>query len=295
MANYADWIGRRQTTVDTICSAVVRRMAGMMDNPVNFVDGDTLPACWHWLFFNPIEIQSALGQDGHPLRGGFLPPIPQPRRMFAGSRLDWRADFKIGTLIERESTITSVETKSGRLGEMVFVTVQHLYRAEGVVLLEENQEIVYRSESTLAERDGLAALARHVALRENEHFAFARHATYTQIVRPDPVLLFRYSAAAFIGHRIHYDVPYATGVEMYPGLVIHGPLIATMLVDISGRVAAPGRVLKHFEFRAKRPTFDISAFHLHAGLCEADGRVALWSSDNVGEVAVDGWALYDLN
>lgn len=292
MVNYADWIGRRQTTVDTICPVLVGRMAATMNSAVSFVEGDKLPACWHWLFFNPTEIQSALGPDGHPPRGDFLPPVSLPRRMFAGSRLDWHADFKVGALIERESMIASIETKSGQSGEMVFVTVHHVYRENGAVVLEEHQEIVYRGDSSPAERDALAALAERVRIQENADLSFARPARHTQSVRPDPVQLFRYSAVTFNGHRIHYDVPYATGVEMYPSLVVHGPLIATMLIEFSRHAVVPGMALKHFEFRAKRPTFGIGTFHLHAGMQQVDGRVALWSSNNVGEVAVDGWALY---
>lgn len=291
MENYADWVGRRQVSEDMICPALVCRMAATMNSAASFVEGDPLPACWHWLFFNPVEVQSVLGTDGHPPRGGFMPPVPLPRRMFAGSRLDWHADLKVGARIVKESTIVAVESKAGQSGQMVFVTVNHVYRENGLMLLEEQQEIVYRADSTPAERDALAALSEGVRCASSTAPSPARPAEHTQSVHPDPVQLFRYSAVTFNGHRIHYDAPYSTRVEMYPGLVVQGPLIATMLVEFLRHSVAPGLVLRHFEFRARRPTFDIGAFHLHAGAREADGRIPLWSSDNVGEVAVDGWAL----
>jgi 3-methylfumaryl-CoA hydratase len=291
MVNYADWVGRQQVSEDTICPGLVGRMAATMNSAASFVEGDPLPACWHWLFFNPVEVQSALGADGHPPRGKFMPPVSLPRRMFAGSRLDWHEDIKIGARVAKESTIIRVESKMGQSGEMVFVTVNHVYRENGIMLLEEQQEIVYRGDSTFAERDGLAALSERVRRNESADPSSRRPAEHTQSVHPDPVQLFRYSAVTFNGHRIHYDVPYATGVEMYPGLVVHGPLIATMLIEFLRHTVAPGLALKHFEFRAKRPTFDIGPFHLHAGAREASGRIPLWSTDNVGAVAVDGWVL----
>jgi 3-methylfumaryl-CoA hydratase len=290
MVNYADWVGRRQTTDDTICPELVRRMAATINSAASLVEGDALPPCWHWLFFNQIAIQSVLGSDGHPPRGDFLPPVSLPRRMFAGSRLDWHADLKVGARVAKESTIVAVESKAGQSGEMVFVTVSHVYRHNGVMLLEEQQDIVYRGDSTPAERAALAALSARVKGRQNVDLSSARPALHTQCVRPDPVQLFRYSAVTFNGHRIHYDRPYATDVEMYPGLVVHGPLLATLLIEFLRHAVAPGLALKHFEFRAKRPTFDIGPFHLHAGARGADGRIALWSSDNIGQVAVDGWA-----
>lgn len=290
MLDYTDWVGRRQTVVENISPEIVRRMAATMNLDKSFKERDALPPCWHWLFFNQIDPQSILGEDGHPPRGDFLPPVSLPRRMFAGSRLDWRGDLKVGARIEKESTILSVESKSGSSGDMVFVTVRHLYREDSQQLLEEQQDIVYRDVSSAGEREALAALAERVRQRTDEDFSFAKPAERTQRVLPDPVRLFRYSAATFNGHRIHYDHPYATGVEHYPGLVVHGPLLATMLVGFLLRDVTPGHELRHFEFRAKRPTFDIGPFHLHAGEVDENGRIELWSTNNVGEVAVDGWA-----
>jgi 3-methylfumaryl-CoA hydratase len=291
MVDYRDWVGRRQVTEETICPELVARMAATMNVAADFCEGTRLPPCWHWLFFNPVAVQSALGSDGHPPRGEFMPPISLPRRMFAGSRLDWHADLTVGARIQQESTIAAVETKAGRSGEMVFVTVHRVYREGARTLLEEQQEIVYRGDSTPAERAALLVLAEGVKRGEVADPCAARPAQHTERVHPDPVQLFRYSAVTFNGHRIHYDVPYATGVEMYPGLVIHGPLIATMLTEFLRHTVAPGAVLRHFEFRAMRPTFDIGAFHLHSGQLGADGHISLWSTDNAGAVALDGWAL----
>jgi 3-methylfumaryl-CoA hydratase len=291
MNDFSSWVGREQMTVDTICENRTRLMAATMDRQDLFDSPEltVLPAGWHWLFFNSGELQSRLGPDGHPACGGFLPPIPQPRRMWAGSRLDWHAPFRIGARIERHSQILRVEHKSGDSGDMVFVTARHAYRDGAELLLEEEQDIVYRGESSAAERAAFAAVGERAAAFDGK---FQRSGDHCRGVRPDPVLLFRYSALTFNGHRIHYDLPYTRNVEHYPGLVVHGPLLATLLLDFVTQRVHPGRRLAHFSFRAKRPTFDISEFHLHASHVDDNGGAALWSTNNVGEVAVDGKVVF---
>lgn len=287
--NLESWIGRQELASDTINLELVRRMSATMDRADHWCEGDLLPAGWHWLFFNEIVRQSRLGPDGHPQRGAFLPPVELPRRMWAGCRLAWNESFRLGTVVEKESTILRIETKTGKTGEMVFVTVRYVYREQGRILLEEEQDIVYRADSTEAERKALAELAVR-AMAGDAAIDPQRVADHTLRVTPDPVQLFRYSAVTFNGHRIHYDAPYARNVERYPGLLVHGTLLATQMLEYLQSDICPGQPVNRFEFSLKRPTFDISDFHLHALNPDAGGKVMLWTSNNVGELALDGWA-----
>lgn len=286
MEDLQAWIGRSQTTVDTLCPRLTRWMAATLGRTdlMTPADGTRLPAGWHWMYFNPVEPRQGVGPDGHPLRGGFLPPVALPRRMWAGSRLQWRQALRVGARVERESTILRVEQKSGRNGDMVFVTVGYVYREGKEVLLEEEHDIVYRGNPADAERLALAGMP-HRAQAFNGNFE--RTGVHMERVEPDPVLLFRYSAATFNGHRIHYDLPYTVEEEGYPGLVVHGPLVATLLLGFLERHAGQQWEVERFEFRARRPTFCISPFHLHMTAEGAGDHVRLWSTNNVGEVAVD--------
>jgi 3-methylfumaryl-CoA hydratase len=247
------------------------------------MQGGPLPAGWHWLYFNPLEVQAKLGADGHPERGDFLPPVQLPRRMWAGSRLHWQRDFEAGMQINKASEIIKVSQKSGRSGEMVFVTVAHRYSDAAGLILEEEHDIVYREWASAAETEALRALGEQV--RAGSH-AFERQGQTVLPWKADSVALFRYSAATFNGHRIHYDADYCRQVEGYPGLVVHGPLLATLLLHLVQTQVAPGRALASFEFRALKPTFDLSGFHLH---CSAEGDgLAVWTTNNIGQVGVDG-------
>jgi 3-methylfumaryl-CoA hydratase len=253
-----------------------------------------LPAGWHWLYFNPIEVRSRLGPDGHPLRGGFLPPVVLPRRMWAGSRLEWQRAFEVGREVTRDSRILQVQRKAGRSGEMVFVTIEHRYTDARGDILREEHDVVYREMPDASERAGLRALGEQA--RQGAPVA-ERAGIWRHLIVPDPVLLFRYSAATFNGHRIHYDADYAREVEGYPGLVVHGPLIATLILGwAEGELAAqlaPGRGVGAFSFRAKAPTFDISPFELHASAAPDGQGLRVWSTNNVGAVGLEGslsWA-----
>ncbi|MFG5409779.1 MaoC family dehydratase N-terminal domain-containing protein [Piscinibacter sakaiensis] len=220
LARLRDWIGRTETRGDEVGAPL-----------------------WHWMFFNPAEPQHRLGPDGHPLRGGFLPPVPLPRRMWAGGRLSFHHPLRVGDELTRRSHIADVAVKHGRSGPLVFVTVRHeITNAQGLALTEEH----------------------------------------------DIVLLFRYSALTFNGHRIHYDRPYATGVEGYPGLVVHGPLIATLLLDLLRR-ERPDAVLRRFEFAARRPVFDQQPLEL-CGRPDGAGAWRLWARDHDGWLAMQARA-----
>jgi 3-methylfumaryl-CoA hydratase len=283
--DFSAWVGRRQTVTDTISPVQVRQMAALLNDAARLGEpcAEALPAGWHWLYFNPLEVQARLGDDGHPARGDFLPPVDLPRRMWAGSRLQWSRAFVVGSLVTKTSEILKVTHKAGRSGEMVFVTVAHDYADGHGPLLREEHDIVYRGWPSTEEKAALAALGTRA--RGGDH-AFERTSENPTAVNADSVTLFRYSAASFNGHRIHYDVDYCRDVEGYPGLVVHGPLIATLLLGHIQSKVASASFIRAFEFRAVRPTFDLAGFHLHV---EGQGaHYAVWSTNNVGEVGIDG-------
>ena len=278
-ASLHEWIGRTERTTDVLAPAPLTGLAAMLDRPDERepVAGTVLPPLAHWLYFLPRALQSELGPDGHPRRGGFLPPVPLPRRMWAGGRLEFLHDLYVGDEVERRSRITRVECKQGRSGALVFVTVRHeIGDARGVALTEEH-DIVYR-EAPAAGADGPPT----AAARTDE--AFLREIT------PDAALLFRYSALTFNGHRIHYDRRYTTEVEGYPGLIVHGPLIATLLVDLVRR-ELPGVRLRGFAFTAASPLFDIHPFAV-CGRREPDGHVELWARNHQGALAMHARAQF---
>ncbi len=279
LAHLRSWIDRTETTHDDITAAPLRALTATLDrDDPDPAAGSVLPPLWHWLCFLPHARQSALGADGHPKRGGFLPPVPLPRRMWAGGRLRWQAEnpLRVGDAVRRISRIVSVDHKAGRSGDLLFVLVQHeVHNAQGLALTEEH-DIVYRA----------AARADDAAPKP---VAAETGAVWQREVVPDAVLLFRYSALTFNGHRIHYDRSYVTEVEGYPGLIVHGPLIATLLVDLVRR-QLPEACIQSFEFRAVRPTFDLHPFRLH-GQPSADGKaVRLWAQDHEGWLTMQGSA-----
>jgi 3-methylfumaryl-CoA hydratase len=270
------WIGRSETTGDEVRAAPVAALSATLDrdDPAPR-PGDPLPPLWHWLFFLPLHRQSEIGPDGHAWRGGFLPPVTLPRRMWAGGRLRFHRPLRIGAAIRRTSTIVDVTCKSGRSGALVFVLVRHeIADADGVALSEEH-DIVYR--------DAPRPDAPPAASRPAPHDAAWRRG-----IVPDPVLLFRYSALTFNGHRIHYDRNYATGVESYPGLVVHGPLIATLLADLLRR--NDPRPLVEFRFRAVRPLFDTTPFAVCGAPTPMGDGARLWAEDAEGHLAMEAEA-----
>jgi 3-methylfumaryl-CoA hydratase len=238
--------------------------------------GDAAPPLAHWLYFLPRYRQSEAGPDGHQAHGTFLPPLEHlPRRMWAGSRLEFLRPLRVGSEVERVSRIERVEPKQGRSGKLVFITVRHEVRDAQGALLSDEHDIVFREAATLA------APPRPAPSDE----------AWRREIRPDPLLLFRYSAVTFNGHRIHYDHPYATRVEGYPGLVVHGPLIATLLVDLLRR-EKPAVALRTYTFKAMRPLFDTASFFT-CGKPFEDGRSArLWTRDAEGAVTMEATATW---
>ncbi len=273
MSSFEEWIGREEARSEEILASAVNAMAATLDLGAVAKDGDALPPGWQWMFFNPVVRRSSLGADGHPQRGGFLPPIELPRRMWAGSRLRYLSELHVGATATRSSRILRVENKTGKRGPLWFVTVEHTTTSDGMTCIVEEQDIVYR-EATPAAAPGLARLPeRHPA-----------EAQWSQDILPDTTLLFRYSALTFNGHRIHYDLAYARDEENYPGLVVHGPLTATLLQGFALE-HAEGRKLASFEFRGVSPLFAGRAFQLE-GSRSGDDTLVVWALGPDGELAM---------
>jgi 3-methylfumaryl-CoA hydratase len=268
------WTGRARETEDVAVAAPVRALAATLDLPVPAAgDGEPIPPAWHWLYFLATAAQAELGPDGAEARGEFLPPVALPRRMWAGGSFVFHRPLRIGETLHRRSTIRSVADKTGRHGRLVFVTVGHEISGPAGPAVTEEQIIVYRP----AARPGEVATPA----------AAPADGVWQRRVPADPVLLFRFSALTFNGHRIHYDRPYATGTEGYPGLVVHGPLQAMLLLELV-RAAMPDRPVRRFEYRALAPIFDIAPFTVN-GRPDGDG-VRLWTADGGGHLAMSGRA-----
>lgn len=262
-----DWLFKEVVVKDDITAFPLKAMAATLDREES---GTAVPPLWHWLYFLEAAPLSQVGPDGHPERGGFLPPVPLQRRMWAGGRLTFHAPLKVGERATRTSTIANIEDKTGRSGRLVFVTVQHTIEADGELKLEEEHDIVYRDAPEAGARPPQAARAP-----DGE--------TWSRTIDADAVLLFRYSALTFNGHRIHYDYPYVTEVEGYPGLIVHGPLIATLLVDLVRReLPDADTALQSFAFKALRPAFAGQPLTV-CGKLAVDGKtIELWAKDHEG-------------
>jgi len=270
---YGAWVGRSEQSCDTITAGPLDRLAATLDRDTPRVaDGDAVTPLGHWLFFLPDARQSEIGPDGHPKRGGFLPPVNElPRRMWAGSRITFRDDVHVGDKLSRRSVIRSVKHKDGASGPLVFVTVRHeICRVGQPVSIVDEHDIVYR---------GLQAPTAKPSPQMAKIGAWRREFT------PDAVQLFRYSALTFNSHRIHYDRDYVTRQEGYPGLVVHGPLIATLLLELI-RVNAPHRRVTEFSFRALSPLFDGDTMSINADPPGADGHIRLWAANAQNNLAM---------
>jgi len=277
LAQLQAWQGRTETLHDSITAAPMRGLSATLDRDDQApLPGTPLAPLWHWLYFLPQVRQSGIGPDGHPRRGGFLPPVPLPRRMWAGGRLQWEADnpLALGDTVRRISRIESVTHKAGRSGDLLFVLVRHeIFNARGLALTEE-QDIVYRP----AAQPGDPAPAPTQA---------AQDAPWQRALAPDPVLLFRYSALTFNGHRIHYDRDYVTKVEGYPGLIVHGPLQASLLIEFAARLRGHKAPAK-FVYRGVQPLFDGAEFSVNAN--EVAGGLEAWTANATGAVTMKGTA-----
>lgn len=273
---FDEWIGASESVEDDLSAAAAARVAATLDaGDIRFPEGAPLPPVWHWFYFLPRTPQSRVGVDGHPEKGGFMPPIDLPRRMFAGARMCFHKPLVIGRPATRQARIRSIADKSGRSGRLMFVTVGYTFRQDGELCIEEEQDIVYREPGAPVPAPQPGSMP---ALAEG---------AWSRMVRPDPALLFRFSAITFNAHRIHYDRPYATEAEGYPGLVVHGPLTAVLLMElvrtrVTGAVAA-------FEFRGRTPLFDLAPFRV-AATPDGGERIALEAHGPDGRVAMTATA-----
>lgn len=258
------WIGRSEICQDHISHNLVKRIAATLSEPPP-APGDALPLLWHWAFFQEPVTEAGLGLDGHPARGGFLPPAENRNRMWAGSRLEFLRPIRVDANVSRRSTILNVKEKTGSTGSLLFVTVQHEYVQDGQRALVEEQDIVYREPTP-------PKLGATEALQDGD---------WLEDIQPIPTLLFRYSAVTFNGHRIHYDWPYATETEGYPGLVVHGPLIATLNLRAFVRANPLARV-RRFSFRGLRPLICPDAFSVGGRLLD-NGKAQIWAGNAAGQ------------
>lgn len=277
LSHLQQWRGRESTVSEPIDARQAAALGATLDSagPVP-APGDALPPLWHWAYFNPMQHQSELGTDGHPARGGFLPLVPLPRRMWAGGRLRFVQPLLVSAEVSRTSRIADVREKQGRSGHLIFVEVTHELRDASGLLMVEQQDIVYRDAQAAD-----APMPPPTAARRDEAW---RHA-----VHPDETMLFRYSAVTFNGHRIHYDHQYVTREEGYPGLVVHGPLIATLLADLLHR-EMPSATLHEFEFRAQRPTFVGHSFEVCGKPADDGETIHLWARDHEGWLTMQATA-----
>ncbi len=272
------WVGRQESATDTLTPAPLRGLLATLDHPVPDASQQcpVLPLS-HWLYFLPQHRQSELGPDGHARRGGFLPPVSLPRRMWAGGRLHWNTDnpLRVGDALQRVSHIEAVTHKQGKSGELVFVLVRHEVSNRHGLALTEWHDIVYR-QAAVANDQAPAPLAPPA------------QADWQREVFPDSVLLFRYSALTFNGHRIHYDRSHVQQ-EGYPGLVVHGPLMATLLLDLV-HCHCPEVQVRTFRFRAVHPVYDSRPLRVCGKREAGDGKVVLWVQDHEGWLAMEAEA-----
>ncbi len=285
-----DWVGRTETREDTLRPEQVRALSAALGRDDNLLPGTPLPPLRHWLYFLDMQARDALGRDGHPRLGDFLPDVAAywgvpVRRMWAGSRVDFNAPLWLCEPVTKRSTIEDISEKHGRVGKLVFVTVRHeIFDAADRLAITDRHDIVYRPDDAPS---GGAETA-------------PGGAGVTREFNADPVLLFRYSALTWNGHRIHYDRDYARDVEGYRGLVVHGPLLATLLADLA-QDTHPLRAMKHFAFRARRPVMDGATFTLNGQVLNSQApnsqagdeeAMRLWVADADGNLAMQAEARF---
>ena len=272
------WIGRRESMSDIATAWPVAALNATFDRREGEpAPGDAIPEGWHWLYFLETTPASELGHDGHARRGGFLPPVPLPRRMWAGGRIDFNRALRVGDALRRDSEVISIDSKRGKSGSLVFVTVRHTVYAAGELAVVEEHDIVYREAAKPGEPPPQAKPAPQSAQWRHE-------------VNPGEVMLFRFSALIFNAHRIHYDLDYVRAREGYPGLIVHGPLQTLLMLDLCRR---NGVRVTRLDYRALHPVFHTERMTI-GGNPSADGsKVELWTANAAGNLAMTGTAALD--
>ncbi|HEY3891043.1 MAG TPA: MaoC family dehydratase N-terminal domain-containing protein [Bradyrhizobium sp.] len=271
------WIGRTTEASDIVTAQLVKGLRATLFQEIGEPKpGDAAPFTSHWCLAQPVFPMSQLSQDGHPTRGGFLPPVPLPRRMWAGGELEFFDTLRVGDESTRSSRISDVTMKTGSSGVLCFVSVEHEVTTPRGIAIRERQDIVYRDASSGQPAPQAKPPAPAPAQHRESHMA-------------DPVLLFRYSALTFNGHRIHYDRDYVTKVEGYPGLIFHGPLQASFIVELAARLRG-GKPPRKFSYRGLQPLFEGSEFSINAN--EAAGGMELWTANSAGQPTMKGTATW---
>lgn len=268
------WIGRTNSATDVLTPGLVERLRATLGEFAPS-DPDAVPPCAHWCLAPFAVSGSQLGEDGHPAKGDFLPPVSLPRRMWAGGELTFGLPLRIGDVVTRESRIADVTEKSGRSGHLVFVSVEHEVSTERGLAISERQDLVYKAMPT--EKTG----------ETTTNSTPARQADWSRTVQASPVMLFRYSALTFNSHRIHYDRDYAISVEHYPDLVVQGPLQATLLAGLAANRL--GRLPARLRYRGARPLFCGRPLSVNAADCS--GEMVLWTADPDGNIGMDSVAV----
>lgn len=261
--NPGDWIGRSEQCHEPLSSALVKRVAATLGEKTP-EPGEALPPLWHWAFFQPAFDECSLGKDGHPVRTAVLPPNDGRNRMWAGGRIEFFEPLRVDGEATRVTSLIKLEEKAGHSGPLLFATLRHDYLQGAQLCLREEQDIVYREPSVPKLFSAQPTTA----------------GDWREVIEPTPALLFRYSAITFNSHRIHYDWPYATGVEGYPGLVVHGPLIASLNLQAFCR-ANPQARPRHFAYRGIRPLIAPQPFDV-GGRIVAPGKAELWAANDAG-------------
>ena len=264
-----EWINKTTEVEDTIRLQPANFMEATLNRPPKLKEGDNLPPLWHWIYFLEAKPESDLGRDAHPKKGDFLPPIHLPRRMWAGGRFTFCNDLIIGEKAKKITTIRKIVEKEGSAGPLCFITLEHkIYSKEEISIIEE-QDLVY-----LQDQQG----SKSLPLAQNN----PERPDFSQEIHPSEILLFRYSALTFNGHRIHYDLDYARNVEGYDGLVFHGPLTATLLLDLA--LKEKNKPIKKYSFRGTAPLSNLDCFWIE-GKSENDSTI-LWARRKDGVVAM---------
>jgi 3-methylfumaryl-CoA hydratase len=269
------WIGRSTEATDIVTAQLVMGLRATLFQEVGEPKkGDAAPLTVHWCLAQPVFPMSMLGPDGHPTRGGFLPPVPLPRRMWAGGEIEFLQPLQVGDESTRTSRIADVQVKTGSTGTLCFVSVEHSISSPRGVSIRERQDIVYREMTTT--QAAPAKAPPPTAQHRETHVS-------------DPVLLFRYSALTFNGHRIHYDRDYVTKVEGYPGLIFHGPLQAALIIEMAAKLRG-GKAPKKFTYRGLQPLFEGTEFSVNAN--ETEAGMELWTANAEGQPTMKGTAVW---
>jgi 3-methylfumaryl-CoA hydratase len=277
LSRLESWVGSKESVDDVATAWPAAAMSATLDrDDAPLVRGDPIPPGWHWLYLLETKRASELSRDGHARRGGFLPPVPLPRRMWAGGRLEFRHALRVGDPLRRNSEVIAVEVKHGKSGTLVFVTVRHTVLAAGEVAVVEEHDIVYREAAKPGDPAPQAKPAPSSAQWQRE-------------VVPDAVMLFRFSALIFNANRIHFDLDFVRNEEGYPGLLVHGPLQTILMLDLCRRNET--RLVKRLDYRAQYPVFHDERLTVGGNAAPDGSKVELWTANGAGNYAMTGTAI----